>query len=270
VAVASALGFGGYQLLSGESERGSPGATVRAYYRALGQNDCRLASTYVDPEFATEEDICGQFEDIRRASGTLAEVTSVDAQDDRATIRIVRVVGGVSEGRLVDARYADEGWLLSGGRSCFPVEHPEDLGNDHLPDGEGFGGYSSNPPTSGPHDAIAVEPGVIYEQPQPVEQLVHSMEHGAVIFWLGETEPELRERILAGVNAVFDEGYASLIVTPYDGVDGAFAMTAWGSLQRCVGVDPSEVSSFVESFYASGLEGRFACEGEAAELPPCA
>ncbi|HEX9824580.1 MAG TPA: histone H1-like repetitive region-containing protein, partial [Actinomycetota bacterium] len=171
VAGAAALGGGGYALLSGDTERGSPEESVRGYYRALEADDCRLAATFVDPAFATQQRLCEQFDDIRRASGTLSDVLSVDVRDDRATMRIVRVVAGVSEERLVGARSVEEGWLLTGGKSCYDVQRPEDLGNDHLEEGEVFSGYSSNPPTSGPHDAIATEPGVIYQEPQPVERL---------------------------------------------------------------------------------------------------
>ncbi|HEX9824610.1 MAG TPA: DUF3105 domain-containing protein, partial [Actinomycetota bacterium] len=145
----------------------------------------------------------------------------------------------------------------------------EDLGNDHLEEGEVFSGYSSNPPTSGPHDAIATEPGVIYQEPQPVERLVHAMEHGAVVFWLGDTTPELGERVKEAVNGLYQAGYGALIVTPYDGVDGAFAMTAWGAIQRCVGVDGADIEGFIMTFYGSGGEGALACEGDAATLPPC-
>ena len=269
VAAAAGVGGGGYALLSGDSERGSPEASLRGYYRALEADDCRLAATYVDPAFATREKLCEQFDGIRRASGALSDVTSVDVRDDRATMLIVRVVGGVSEERLVGARSAEEGWLLTGGRSCYEVEHPEDLGNDHLEEGEGFSGYSSNPPTSGPHDAIPTEPGVIYEEPQPVEQLVHAMEHGAVVFWLGDTTPELKERVKEAVNGLYQAGYGSLIVTPFDGVEGAFAMTAWGTLQRCVGVDGADIEGFITTYYGSGIEGAQACTGDAATLPPC-
>jgi hypothetical protein len=46
-------------------------------------------------------------------------------------------------------------------------------------------------------------------------------------------------------------------------------MTAWGSLQRCLGLSRPKVHAFVESFYASGGEGALACEGLAAAVPRC-
>jgi hypothetical protein len=153
---------------------------------------------------------------------------------------------------------------------CAPVEHPEDLGTAHLAEGEEPPEYSSDPPASGPHDPSPTEAGVFYDSEQPNPQLIHAMEHGAVIFWtngLSEAEDtEFRD----AVNEVFSQGYRSLIGVPYPALEGKVAMTAWGTLQVCDQVDPAAIEEFVAAFYGSGGEGILACQDPASEsLPAC-
>lgn len=156
------------------------------------------------------------------------------------------------------------------GGACGEIQHPEDLGGAHLGEGERFTGYSSWPPASGPHDPVATQAGAIYGDPQPVEQVIHAMEHGAVVFWVGEEASEgIRRRLERVVTAAYEDGYHALIVTPVAGIEEPFAMTAWGSLQRCRGVDAADIRAFLDAHYGSGLEGHLACGGPAAALPPC-
>jgi hypothetical protein len=111
---------------------------------------------------------------------------------------------------------------------------------------------------------------VIYSEPQPNEELVHAMEHGAVVFWVNSgMAPKLQERAEEMVLETYDQGYESLIVAPTDQIQEPFAMSAWGTIQRCVGVDGETIRSFVDQFYGSGLEGSLACFGSAASLPGC-
>jgi hypothetical protein len=154
--------------------------------------------------------------------------------------------------------------------ACAPVEFPADLGPAHLDQGVDFTGtYSSSPPTSGPHDPTPTETGTFYTEPQRVEELVHAMEHGAVIFWVNGLPQEAEEAAQAAVADIFSQGYSSLIWTPYAEMDAPFAMTAWGALQTCQDVDALSMQAFVDTYYGSGGEGIFACLGSAAELPGC-
>ena len=154
--------------------------------------------------------------------------------------------------------------------ACADPIFPEDLGNDHLDAGVDFTGtYSSDPPTSGPHDPTPTEAGQIYTEPQRNEELVHAMEHGAVIFWNNGLTTEQDEAAQAAVVAAYSSGYESLIYTVYPDMDVPFAMTAWGVLQTCTDIDPTAIQAFIDSYYGSGLEGILACGGGAAELPGC-
>lgn len=247
----------------------TPQGAVRAYYRALEAGDCRRAGRFVHPEFLEADRLCERFRETRNLSGRLLEVLSTQVTGETARVVIQREIQGVRDRRFVRARLAGGLWTLAGGSSCHPVQHPTDLGALHLEPGQEFDSYSSFPPTSGPHDPTPAEVGAIYESPQPLPPLVHSMEHGAVIFWVGSAPPGMREQLLGVVQGLFQAGYEAMVVTPLPVLQVPFAVTAWGTLQRCLGVSPSEVRAFVETYYGSGGEGRLACRGRAAGLPPC-
>lgn len=248
----------------------TPEGALRAYYDALEAGDCRRAARYVDPAFLTEDRLCERFEDTVAASGSLVRVRDREVREETATLIAERDLGDHTDQRVVRAVREGDLWRLVGGSSCFPVLHPTDLGTAHIEEGQEFDDYSSFPPTSGPHSPVPTTPGAVYEGPQPLPEVVHAMEHGAVVLWVSPEAPEpMREGLLQVVSSIAQEGYASLIVTPLPELEQPLAMTAWGSLQRCLGVSPGEIHAFVEAYYASGGEGSLACAGRAAEVPPC-
>lgn len=248
----------------------TPEGALRAYYKALEAGDCRRAARFVHPEFLTEERLCDRFTDTVAASGSLVGVTDSEVGEESATMIAQRDLGDHVDRRVVRAVRTDDLWRLAGGSSCFPVLHPTDLGTAHLEEGQPFEDYSSIPPTSGPHSPVSTRAGAVYEEPRPLPEVVHAMEHGAVVLWVAPEAPEpMREGLLRTVGTLFEEGYQALIVTPLPGLEEPFAMTAWGSLQRCLGVAPAEIHAFAEAYYASGGEGSLACAGRAAQVPPC-
>ena len=156
---------------------------------------------------------------------------------------------------------------------------------EHVAEGETVE-YDTNPPAAGPHAGTTADVGVIYgaeenggwfssatqESPYTVENFVHSMEHGAVVFWTNNLSEE--EQLLAEdtVNELYGQGYQHLIMVEYNDMDVPFAMTAWSYLQECEAMDELTVQNmqlFTDSFYGSGIEGFLACSGEAAALPGC-
>jgi hypothetical protein len=145
------------------------------------------------------------------------------------------------------------------GEPCAAVEEPRDLGRRHLqPGSDHVGAYSSDPPTSGPHDPRPIQPG-IYDQPQPVPQLIHAMEHGAVVLWTGGLSPTQRDALASLAADLAGRGYGSLIVVPYPQLGVPIAMTAWGVLQMCLELDAPAIRHFVRDYYASGAKGHLAC-----------
>lgn len=268
--IAATAGAGGWLLLSrsgGGAE--TPRAAIEGYYEGLGSGDCAATAAYVDPSFASEQEVCAAFDESRTNAGTLVAIGEVDQRGDQAFVITTRTAGGITDDRIVTVNDVDGSWKLAGGNACWGPENPQDLGNDHLAEGETYTGYSSMPPASGPHAPTPTETGTIYESPQPHEELVHAMEHGAVVFWTSGMDDALQQHAEDSVIDVFNQGYESLIMTP-DTLDDPFTMTAWGVVQRCVGVSASEIQEFVDTHYGSGMEGMMACFGDAAAaLPGC-
>jgi hypothetical protein len=117
------------------------------------------------------------------------------------------------------------------------------------------GPYNSEPPTSGRHYASSLEAGFYQEEdlqrylPHPEGLLVHSLEHGYVIFWYNcETLDAsacqtLKEQIQGVMEAV---GNAKVIAFPRPGQAEPVVMTSWGQLQRFNEFDPQLAQQFVE------------------------
>ncbi|HLE53219.1 MAG TPA: DUF3105 domain-containing protein [Anaerolineales bacterium] len=125
----------------------------------------------------------------------------------------------------------------------------------HIPDDAVPGPYNSDPPTSGPHYAEDLPAGIYQEADlaglpeHPEGLLVHSLEHGYVIFWyncdlLDEGGcSELKEQI----QGVMDQSdNFKVIAFPWKSTDAPLVMTSWGKLQRFESFNPAQAQQFVE------------------------
>ncbi len=85
--------------------------------------------------------------------------------------------------------------------------------------------YPDNPPTFGEHwpPGYQAEDGLYIKAP-PDEALVHTMEHGRVIFWV---KPSLPEEARKTLRALFEEDSYQLVLTPRRDMPYAVAATAW-------------------------------------------
>ena len=86
--------------------------------------------------------------------------------------------------------------------------------------------YTQSPPTGGAHDQHwAACTGVVYEQPVRSENLVHSMEHGAV--WIaydpGRVSGAGLDQLVARV-----QGQPYTALSPYPGLDQPISLQSWG------------------------------------------
>jgi hypothetical protein len=101
--------------------------------------------------------------------------------------------------------------------------------------------YPSVPPASGPHNPTPLDAGV-YPSAPPIDQAIHSLEHGAAIVWY---DPGATGEQLAKIKTFYgDPQYGSrVIVAPYDYPDqGAaghlragvqMALVSWHHLETC-------------------------------------
>lgn len=133
-------------------------------------------------------------------------------------------------------------------------EHPSE-GTQHVQTGTQVE-YDTTPPTSGPHYNGVTEAG-FYTESQPAGELVHALEHGAVVIYYdedalsAETEQSLRDWASAHTGT-----WQSVIVVPnpYEGVESPYVLTAWRHSLRLTEYDVETVRAFIAEYLGRGPE----------------
>lgn len=105
--------------------------------------------------------------------------------------------------------------------------------------------YTTSPPYGGAHDGFwAACNGVVYPNPVRTENLVHSLEHGAVWFAYnpdqinGDALESLRDRVL-------NQPYT--VMSPYPGLDSPISLQSWGHQLKLDSADDERIDQFVRS-----------------------
>ena len=122
--------------------------------------------------------------------------------------------------------------------------------------------YSSNPPSSGPHYSSWAN---FQEFNHPVDDgnLVHSLEHGAVLLLYscqGVACDAILPALRAVRNGIADDPLCDpairtrVILAPRAANDVAVAASAWGYIYRADCVDPVSLTAFINDHYAKGPE----------------
>ena len=131
---------------------------------------------------------------------------------------------------------------------------PEMPSSQHISYGEDPGPFNSDPPTSGQHYAEGMDAGFYEESeieefgPYPEGYLVHSLEHGYVIFWyncdlLSESDcADLKVDLKAAMD---DANNFKVIGFPWKSIDTPVVMTSWARLQRVENFDVDLAADFV-------------------------
>jgi hypothetical protein len=132
--------------------------------------------------------------------------------------------------------------------------------------------YPSVPPASGPHNEIPLGEGV-YDEPPPIDRLIHSLEHGAAIVWYA---PDASGQELDDLRAFYEDSDVGnrVIVAPYDYPDQGeagqlpagteMALVAWHVVAPCRDVSLAAAFEFT-SQYAAPPYGDRPYVGEAPE-----
>lgn len=124
-------------------------------------------------------------------------------------------------------------------------------GANHIPNDTKADYYNSNPPTSGPHYADSAPAG-IYDKEVPDGNLLHSMEHGAVILW---HKSDISASDSAKLKSIFNESSVSKkIMVPRDSLDVPIALTSWGRLLKLQTIDKDQIKTFMETNEDRGPE----------------
>ncbi|MER7009977.1 DUF3105 domain-containing protein [Saccharopolyspora sp. NPDC000359] len=103
--------------------------------------------------------------------------------------------------------------------------------------------YDQSPPFGGPHDGIWADcTGVVYPEPVRTENMVHSLEHGAV--WIAYNPDKVDE---AGVERlkVRAEGKQYTMMSPYPGLDSPISLQSWGHQLKVDSVDDPRIDQFI-------------------------
>ncbi|WP_433408021.1 DUF3105 domain-containing protein [Saccharomonospora azurea] len=103
--------------------------------------------------------------------------------------------------------------------------------------------YDKTPPFGGPHDGYwAACTGTVYPEAVRTENMVHSLEHGAV--WIaydpdkvkGEQLDELKLRV---------EGEPFMMMSPYPGLDSPISLQSWGHQLKVDSVEDERIDQFI-------------------------
>lgn len=103
--------------------------------------------------------------------------------------------------------------------------------------------YEQTPPVGGPHHPVWTDCG-FYQEELPVEEAVHSLEHGAVWITYGADLAEDQRRALAAMI----EGQTHVLVSLFPGLASPVVASAWGVQLRLDGVDDPRLAQFVEEY----------------------
>src|SRR4051794_13545573 len=105
--------------------------------------------------------------------------------------------------------------------------------------------YDRSPPFGGPHDAYwAACTGVVYPNPVRTENMVHSLEHGAV--WIAYDPARVTGPAVQTLAAkVTGQDYT--MMSPYPGLDQPVALQSWGHELKVGGVDDPRIDQFISS-----------------------
>ncbi|MFE3546058.1 DUF3105 domain-containing protein [Nocardia sp. NPDC059177] len=105
--------------------------------------------------------------------------------------------------------------------------------------------YPAIPPLGGPHDARwAACDGVVYDQPVRTENLVHSLEHGAV--WIAYDPAQVSTEDQETLRAkVIDKQYT--VMSPIPGMAEAISLQSWGHQLKLDSAGDERIDQFIVS-----------------------
>lgn len=135
------------------------------------------------------------------------------------------------------------------------VQSFESQGNQHVDSGTEIN-YERIPPTSGPHYPVPARAG-FYEETPALGNLVHSLEHGAVVIYYDPSAlTPHAEASLKAYAQTHTDGWKSVIVAPNPREDpeSPFVLTAWTKLLRMDEYDAKTVRAFLAEYLGRGPE----------------
>jgi len=157
-----------------------------------------------------------------------------------AVVALVLVAGTVATVLIINAAPRDE--VDFSGEYTDRLELYPDLDATHT---ETRVSYDQTPPVGGPHNPAWLNCGV-YDEPQQNENVVHTLEHGAV--WIAYNPDTTTDAEIAALVALVPDTYT--VISPYEGID-SMAISAWGAQLLFSDVGDPVVEEFLTEFWRS-------------------
>ncbi|GAB3277008.1 DUF3105 domain-containing protein [Parasphingorhabdus pacifica] len=122
------------------------------------------------------------------------------------------------------------------------VETAQYEGQQHVQPGQRVA-YDKTPPFGGPHDGVWADcTGVAYPEPVRTENMVHSLEHGAV--WITYNPDKVNEEQIERINARV-EGKPYTMSSPFPGMDSPISVQSWGHQLKVERADDERIDQFI-------------------------
>jgi hypothetical protein len=103
--------------------------------------------------------------------------------------------------------------------------------------------YDKTPPFGGPHDgAWAACNGVVYPNAVRTENMVHSLEHGAV--WIAYNPQQITGAALEALKVRVD-GKPYTMMSPYPGLDKPISLQSWGHQLKLDDANDPRIDEFI-------------------------
>lgn len=160
-----------------------------------------------------------------------------------AVVALVLVAGTVTTVLILNAApQSGEREVISGDYKDRLQLHP-DLEATHT---ETRVTYDQSPPVGGPHNPAWLNCGV-YDEEQQKENVVHTLEHGAV--WITYDPAVTTDAEIDALVELAPDTYS--VVSPYEGLGNAMVISAWGAQLTFSDVDDPAVEDFLTEFWRS-------------------
>ncbi|WP_156758762.1 DUF3105 domain-containing protein [Actinokineospora pegani] len=109
--------------------------------------------------------------------------------------------------------------------------------------------YDQSPPFGGPHDAVWADcTGVVYPSAVRTENMVHTLEHGAV--WIAYNPDQVNGGALDTLQGKVDN-VPYMAMSPYPGLDKPISLQSWGHQLKLDDANDPRIDQFIKSLRAN-------------------
>ncbi len=186
----------------------------------------------------------------RRQSSKATQALSLLSGPIGITAVLLAVIGGLWWRNRPES-VAFEPNTTIGEAALGSVQSFPSQGQTHVQPGQPVN-YDSDFPTSGPHDPEPTLPGV-YTEPQPLEKLVHSLEHGNIVIYYDQPGEAALDTFKAWADQ-FPGLWDGLVVVPREGLGEEVVLTAWTKKLVLPEFQPEAAAAFIDAYRGRGPE----------------